>query len=93
MTPIREHKKTATLRKGIRDYTLGSAVIISAADSSDSIPIWIVKLELVSLNKLTDVHAKNENYNTVEELKNALLLTYPDLTGEDILTLVGFTVQ
>ena len=91
---LRTGKKTTTVRKGRRTYTLGEGVfkLIPIMDASTDIPIVIESITYMSFGDLTEEIAKTDGFDNLDELKSELLGFYSDLTKEDEVTVVGFSV-
>jgi hypothetical protein len=90
MAPIRSGKKRATLRKGIRDYTLGLACIENTDDKSDFVLITITAIEVIKFNKITANIVEDEGYSNLEDLRESMLRIYPDLNDNSDVTYVSF---
>lgn len=90
MKLVKENKKNATTRLGIKNYKLGSAILINATDNNDRILIKIKKLELIQYHEISDELAKKENYQNKDELKKALQNFYGDIYDDSYLIIVSF---
>lgn len=81
--------KTVTIRKGIRDYTLGPATLIF------SFARVLIEIKALHHCKLMDVE-QNEvlaaGYTTHSEMLTTLNAIYPGLQVDDAITLVHFNV-
>ena len=88
---VKEGKKKATLRLGIKEYVLGPSLLISSEDRNDSITIFITELSVIRLSEITPKIAKNVGYTSTARLKQKMFAIYPDLTNESFLTYVKFT--
>lgn len=91
-TAIKRGSKTATSRKGIREYKLGTAVA-SNVSGSTLIPIHIISITYKKFKDLADEDAHPEGYVLARVLQDVLLGIYPDLTDESDITLVNFVVE
>jgi hypothetical protein len=91
MADVEAGRKTSTIRSGVRtEYKLGTAVFMAG---KTQLKVFVWRLSIARFEKLTEAHARRENYNTVEELHSALLGFYPDLTLDSLLTVVDFQLH
>jgi len=84
---VQNGSKVQTIREGRRDYPLGPAKIESDGKSQE---IEIQRLEYARLADVTEAEARRDGFGSKDELVNALHRFYPDLEGEDVVTLVHF---
>ena len=91
---VMEGTKTSTVRKGVRDYTLGPVDIITdPPDRHDRVKVtqrYITKIELKYLDELTDEDARRESYDGLKPLLTRLKHIYPDIDGDSEITVVEF---
>ena len=80
-------KKTATLRKGIRNYHLGIAALYGKDNFAF---IAITKITYTKLQHITDQDAQTEGYNSRKELVDVMKNIYPDITESSEVTQVHF---
>ena len=83
-------KKTATIRKGLRNYNLGPATIISG---ETRVPIFIWGLRGRALSELGPIEARDCGYSTVQEMLSTLAEIYPGMEIEEMMTVVDFQVE
>lgn len=79
--------KRITIRKGKRDYQTGRTMLCCPKTS------WCVEREVlevkhVPLNKISDEDAKADGFRNVEDLYQKLQEYYPDVSYNDIMTVV-----
>lgn len=79
--------KIQTIRFGRREYKLGPAVLVA---DSKQIPVNITNVDFISSDRLDVYDAKADGFNTLNELKSALLLHYPEITDQSLITVVSF---
>ena len=86
---VKEGKKVSTVRYKKRDYKLGKFEFYS--DTSDmTIQGAIIDVTYMKVFDLDDVHAVLDGFEDRDELINALLEFYPDMHGDDDVTIVSF---
>jgi len=82
-------KKLSTVRKGLRDYTLGD-VLLETDPSRYTIHGTITKIELKKLSDLTDSDAKKEGYDSINSLLERVKQIYPEIQDDSEITVVDF---
>lgn len=89
---LRVHKKekTATTRRGIKDYTLGPVVFVGSENKQELGPYTIHRLELVKFEDIDDCLAKIEGYKSAEELKSILVDIYGEIQNGEFFTVAYF---
>lgn len=89
-------EKTATTRKGIKNYTVGEAEFINPKNEQEIIKIFI---EQVSIAKYGSIKSGNsylhiyEGYETRKDLCEALESIYGDINGVDYMTIVYYKLR
>lgn len=84
---VRNGSKTATLRKGKRDYQTGNTLLYGKK-YCDMIEVNDIKYKYFST--ITDEDAQQEGYDKAFELKNIMKKFYPDITEDTLCTQVWF---
>ncbi len=93
MKQIKGGVKTATLREGIRNYSLGPAIIINDSDEKDNLSVVIWKIECLPFGKMTEQLCKEQGYSSLDEMKKTLLEIYPNLREDSFVTNIVFSVK
>ena len=91
LQPVILRTNTATVRKGVRDYTLGPAVLVF--DDGARVPIFIWRLGLRMLMALGDVEAIDCGYKSIQEMILNLAKVYPDIEPDQMMTIVDFKID
>ena len=86
---VLKRKKMSTVRKGLRDYTLGD-VLLETDPPRFTIHGEIIKLEKRCFYELTEEDAIIGGYNCLADLKERLKQIYPDIDNHEVITIVGF---
>jgi hypothetical protein len=90
LSAIISGQKISTIRKGIRDIPSGPAII----DCNQSIiPISIIKTKVVTMESLSMNDTRDDGFDSINELKQALLRFYPNLYPSQPLTKIEFHLQ
>jgi ASC-1-like (ASCH) protein len=90
LTMVKLGKKTTTIRKGIRKYEIGRALLTSKCAV---VPITISKLVFTTFSTLSDNDARNDGFNGLHDLQIALHRFYPIITGTDEITIIHFEIE
>jgi hypothetical protein len=93
MDSVRSKLKTATLRKGLRNYITGAGALVNSSNHNDIIFITITKIKTLKLSEITSDIVQEEGFSSIEELRADMLRFYPDLTAESELTYVQFELD
>ena len=84
--------KTTTSRYGFRDISIGDNIKIIASEDDDVFVHAIVtNVYYLDYNEFDEEEARNEGYETLEELKAVLEKIY-NPTDCDTFTIIGFAV-
>lgn len=84
--------KRVTIRKGVRNYTLGRATIVPTDEegSFDFCNVFITSMATKKVRDVTDIEAQADGFQDSSDLFDGLRAYYPDLAGDDYVTLVNF---
>ncbi len=86
--------KEMTIRKGVRKITIGEDLtFINAEDPEDTHVVYVIGAELRQLRMVPDSVAQEDGFEHMPHLYEGLKKFYPDITLEDIVTIVRFTVE
>lgn len=85
-------RKRLTIRKGMRSYTLGDAVLEATHGTREPVPIFIYELSCSPLVDVTEDVLQEDGFKDWEDLAAGLREYYPDLKDADMVTLVRFSV-
>ncbi len=86
--------KQMTIRKGARQITVGDGLtFVNAEDPDDTCEVFVVGAELRQLKMVPDSVAQEDGFEHMPDLYEGLKKFYPDITLEDIVTIVRFTVE
>lgn len=83
-------KKTTTIRKGRRRYDVGSALLTS---KPGDITIEITEIYYKKFRDLVDQDAVLDGFCDVHELRRVLMGFYRDISDDDTVTIVRFSVK
>lgn len=86
---VRSGTKTSTIRRGVRSWMVGPAVLRS---NGEEVNIRITEIRITTAASLTDGDAVRDGFGSLDELLDALKDFYPDLSASDKLTIASFTV-
>ena len=90
-------KKTTTVRKGLREYTLGPVEFISdPPDRYDRVAVsrgFITKVELKQFKHLRWEDAEQEGFKGLPDLVKRLKEIYPDIGMDSEITRVEFRME
>jgi len=87
--PVLLGQKRCTIRKGLRDYELGlNRIVVVGTDQE--IPIVIEEVRHKLLYQVTEEEAQSDGYETLNLLYDCLVKFYPDLSFDDLITIVYF---
>lgn len=89
---IKKGMKHSVVRKGIRDTHLGnlSLYVSGEKDESHKVVVFADRIFLESFGALTVEEAKNEGYKSLEQMESAIKTMYPQITDDDIFTIIHF---
>lgn len=86
--------KEMTIRKGVRKITVGEELtFVNAEDPEDTQVVFVIGAELRQLRMVPDSVAQEDGFEHMPHLYEGLKQFYPDITLEDIVTIVRFTVE
>jgi len=85
-------EKTCTIRKGKRDINLGP-LLLEATEGSDTREVFVYEVRIKTLHNLTQDEAYCDGRVTTSQLKEAMKRFYPDITPEDIITVIFFEYE
>lgn len=83
--------KKASTRLGIKEFTVGESEVVNN-QTHESVPVFIHKIEVRKYKDIDDKLAQIEDYQMAEELKEALKVHYPDISDNDYITVVHFSI-
>ena len=88
-------EKEITIRRGERDYQLGSAVmnVPSGGEQYPPLAIDFVGAEITTLRHVRLVDLAADGYESLEHALNDLHGYYPDLTLDSVVTVVRFKLE
>ena len=92
---VQSGSKTATMRKGIRNITLGRAEFVDPNDSDKRISIIVSQLELWTWDQIingSSIHTL-EGYGSPSELEKALTDIYGEISPEQEMTVIRFRLE
>lgn len=94
MNLVREGKKKATTRLGIKEWTLGSNTLVNSKDPDDKIEIIVTGLELATKQYVASSQriAALENYEEPSELIKKLEEIYGEIDDSEDFTVAHFKV-
>jgi hypothetical protein len=84
---VRSGAKKSTIRKGLRPWTIGPAIIGS---QGEELKVSITDVRFTTAASLTEADAFRDGFRSLEELLNALKEFYPDLSASDEITIASF---
>lgn len=79
--------KRSTIRAGAKPGLVGPAVLVGG---DRSVSILVTDVEVKSFDELTESDAQLDGFETLTELKNVLIGFYPDLGGDDAVSILHF---
>jgi hypothetical protein len=83
-------QKTATIRKGVRVFPPRCKIQLRATSGGISIDARLKGTRVLLLGDLTDEDAIRDGFASKELLRKEMLIHYPDVTDESVMTIVGF---
>ncbi len=86
---IREGHKTTTIRLGKRSISTSTLILES---DIDSIEVQVTSIYHKKFQNLTKADAQKDGFTTLQELKTALSMFYPNIKPNAIVTLIEFKV-
>jgi hypothetical protein len=87
---VLNRSKTTTIRRGLRNFPLGAAMIRTGAGDA---PVVVTGINFVRLDELTSLDANADGFGSVAELRNALSFFYPKLKPDEPMTIVRFDLS
>ena len=84
--------KRLTIRKGVRQYTLGAAKFEATGGTHEPVQVFICELSCSFLVDVSDEDARADGFKNAGDLAGGLRRFYPDLKDTDMVTLVHFSV-
>jgi hypothetical protein len=82
-------QKNSTIRKGVRRWAVGPAVI---ASEGVRVKARITDIRVKTLADLTDEDAVRDGFQSLPQLRQALLEFYPSLSPSDKVTIASFRI-
>lgn len=86
---LRDGSKKSTIREGKKDITRGPLTFISP-NGDDNDEVYVTDVRYSKFGKLSLDDAKQEGYNSVEELQDVLEDYYPDIVDENDVTIINY---
>ena len=91
MLPVRTGDKKMTVRRGVREITVGAPLkLVNAADDSDEIMVNVVGAEIRELRQIPDRVAQEDGFADLPDLYRGLRNFYPDIGWLDKVTVIRF---
>ncbi len=90
MPLIETGRKRSTIRSGIRRVEPGGAAIVAG---KQVIPVRLTRHVVKRFDELTEDDARTDGFDSLGALLEALRRFYPDLRGEDPVTIVYFDLE
>lgn len=91
MPLIRTHRKIRTIRKGIKQVSVGAALtFVNADDELDRHTVFITGAQILALKRVTDGDAQMDGFRDWDDLLVGLREFYPDLTIDEEVTIIDF---
>ena len=88
LSKVRSGEKVSTVRRGMRPYAPGPAILRAGANT---IKVSIVRVQHATLANLTDRDAQEDGFADRRELVAALRRFYPDIVESEPVTIVKFS--
>jgi hypothetical protein len=84
--------KRVTIRKGVRNFTLGRATFQPTVEdgSFDFCNVFITSLATKPMRDVTDAEAQTDGFRDAHDLFEGLRAYYPNLAADDYVTIVNF---
>lgn len=82
--------KKTTIRKGVRNYKIGKAIIYFM---TSSMVANITQIRVLHFNELTIEDAIKDGFKSITELQNVLRKIYLDIDNDDFITIITFEVE
>ena len=79
--------KRSTIRAGAKPGLVGPAILVGG---DQSVPILVTDVEVKSFDELTESDAHLDGFDSLSDLKNVLIGFYPDLSGDDAVSILHF---
>jgi len=86
---VRSGAKSSTIRHGARSWPIGPAILKS---QNQEIAINITEIRRTTVLQLTETDARNDGFNSLDELLVRLGQFYPGLCSSDEVTIAYFGV-
>jgi hypothetical protein len=87
---ILQGNKTSTIRRGHRDYPVGSCIFRTR---NRDIPVKIEHVRYCQFHELTDQDAQRDGFRCLHDLQQALDQIYPELKPKEDMTVISFAVS
>lgn len=84
---VKTRQKVQTIRLGRKKYEIGPAMFEAG---NELIPIKIIEVDYVPVSGLDSIDARRDGFDTVEQLKEALKVHYPQINEHGYVTVVSF---
>lgn len=88
---IHAGRKCTTIRRG--RLSISQGMLLLTARTSDFVPVNVTNSRLTRFKSLTEEDAKNDGFNSLNDLQIALRKHYPDLSDHGWLTIVYFDTK
>ncbi len=88
-------KKTSTIRKGAKPYRVDlTTMLIDPNNYNNRADIFINSIRIMNWEEISvsDSIVESEGYETIEELRAAIVSIYGVITGNTIFTVVDFNI-
>jgi len=85
-------KKTSTIRKGRKQYKANTIVVLKSG-SGRELSGLITRVLYIPFRELTSTMAKNDGFDTLNALKDALMEIYKEIEDTDMMTVIEFEVK
>lgn len=89
---VKDGKKTATTRYGIKQYPLGDNFIVDVS-TKEQVPIRITKIEHIQFSQISLEVAQKEDYQSLDGFKHRLQEIYGPLEPDQIMTVIHFKLK
>ncbi|RCX19509.1 ASCH domain-containing protein [Anaerobacterium chartisolvens] len=87
---IKSGKKKSTIRKGVRDYKAGKAIIYF---KTNSLVVSITQIRILGFSEITVEDARKDGFNSFKELENALKKFYGEIDKNEIMTIATIEIE
>ena len=94
MGPVEIGDKKMTIRKGVREITVGTPMeLVNADDPQDKIEVNVVGAEIRELRQVPDRVAQEDGFVDLPDLYRGLRNFYPDIDWLDKVTVIRFELR